>query len=242
MINHLNVIRGVQPSRAATRRAVVDLLIARAAVAVVRLGSGGGGLDTAHALAEGGVTAIEVTLTTPGALSLLERLSAIDTLLVGAGSVLTADAARQAIDAGARYIVSPAFDPDVLATAHTYDCPVLPGAYTPTEILNAYSAGADIVKVFPADTLGPSYIKSVRAPMPFLELMPTGGVTPENVGAWITAGAVAVGLGGALVDPALVASRDWAQITSRAKLVAANIALARAALHASFSSTPVRST
>lgn len=228
MIDALNIMRGVHPARAATRRSVVDALLARGAVAVLRLPSEDWGREAVQAVASGGVTAIEVTLTTPGALRLIEQLSANEQLLVGAGSVLSAEAAREAIDAGARYVVSPVFDPDVLATAHTYDVPALPGAFTPTEMLQAYKAGADLVKVFPADSFGPTYFKGVLAPMPFLELMPTGGVTPDNVGQWLDAGAVAVGLGSALIDPRLVATRDWPALTARARVVSEQVALQRA--------------
>ncbi len=228
MIEQLNVQRGVLPARAAARRAVVDALIARGAVAVVRLSSAAAGKDAVLALEAGGVTAIEVTMTTPGALQLIEQLAANSQLLIGAGSVMTAAMAREAIEAGAKYVVSPVFDADVMATAHTYDCASLPGAYTPTEIMQAYKSGADLVKVFPADTLGPAYLKSVLAPMPFLELMPTGGVTPDNIGQWLTAGAVAAGLGSALVDSALIAQRDWTSLTARARTVTDNVARARA--------------
>lgn len=230
MIDALNIMRGVQPSRAAARRTVVDALIERGAVAVLRLSSAALARDAILALADGGVTAIEVTLTTPDALSLISSIrKERESLLVGAGSVLSAEQARHAVEAGARYLVSPVFDPDVLATAHTYDIPAMPGAYTPTEMLTAYKAGADLVKVFPADTLGPSYIKGVLSPMPFLELMPTGGVTPDNVATWLHSGAVAVGLGGALVDAASVAARDWNTLTQRARTVTAQVEQARAA-------------
>jgi 2-dehydro-3-deoxyphosphogluconate aldolase/(4S)-4-hydroxy-2-oxoglutarate aldolase len=229
MIDALNIMRGVHPARAATRRAIIDSLISRGAVAVVRLKSADRARDVVEAIADGGVTAIEVTLTTPNALTLITQLRRDqESLLVGAGSVLSAEQARQAIEAGARYVVSPTFDPDVLATAHTYDVPALPGAYTPTEMLRAYQAGADLVKVFPADNLGPAYFKAVLSPMPFLELMPTGGVTPDNVGTWLSAGAVAVGLGSSLVDPALVQARDWSALTARARQVMSQVKAARA--------------
>ena len=220
---------GVQQPRVAARRAVVQALIDAGAVAVARLPDSSHGEAVAHALLAGGVRAIEITLTTHGALELIAALTRTfgDTLLIGAGSVLTADAARQAITAGARYIVSPVCDIDVIAAAHDSDVPALPGAFTPTEILRAYRAGADLVKVFPSDALGPAFIKGVLAPMPFLELMPTGGVTPANVGDWIAAGAVAVGLGSALVDPALVSDGHFATITERARIVTAGIAAAR---------------
>jgi 2-dehydro-3-deoxyphosphogluconate aldolase/(4S)-4-hydroxy-2-oxoglutarate aldolase len=116
----------------------------------------------------------------------------------------------------------------VLDVAHAHNVAALPGAYTPTEIMHAHTAGADLVKVFPADTLGPAFIKGVLAPMPFLELMPTGGVTPDNVATWLAAGAVAVGLGSALVDTKTVANRDWSTLTSRAQTVMVQVAQARA--------------
>ena len=212
------------------RRTTVDALIQAGAVAVVRLPDASRGEAVVRALLEGGVRAIEVTMTTSGALDLIASLRATfgDALLLGAGSVLTVESAQHAIDAGAQFVVSPVFDAGVVATAHEHAIAALAGAYTPTEILHAYQGGADLVKVFPADGLGPAYVRGVLAPMPFLELMPTGGVTPDNVGAWIAAGAVAVGLGSALVDPTLVRLGDFAGITARARVVTTGIGSARA--------------
>jgi 2-dehydro-3-deoxyphosphogluconate aldolase/(4S)-4-hydroxy-2-oxoglutarate aldolase len=132
---------------------------------------------------------------------------------------LTAEQAEQAIHAGASFIVSPVTDAAVRDVAHAHGIPWLPGAYTANELLAAHRLGADIVKLFPADALGTKYLGAVLAPMPFLRLMPTGGVVPGNVGEWLDAGAVAVGLGSALVDPALVAAGDFASITARARTV-----------------------
>ena len=229
MTHRPDLTHDVHPPRVATRRAAVQAVIDAGVVAVVRLPDLSCGDALARALLAGGVRAIEITLTTSGALDLIASLTQTfgDALLIGAGSVLTADAARQAISAGARYIVSPVCDIDVITTAHASDVPALPGAFTPTEILRAYQAGADLVKVFPSDALGPAFIKGVLGPMPFLELMPTGGVTPENVGDWISAGAVAVGLGSALVDPELIRTGDFAMLTQRAHIVTAGIAAAR---------------
>ncbi|GLC23744.1 bifunctional 4-hydroxy-2-oxoglutarate aldolase/2-dehydro-3-deoxy-phosphogluconate aldolase [Roseisolibacter agri] len=214
------------------RRRIVDDLVARGAVAVVRLPDAERALAVVDALAAGGVTAIELTLTTPGALELIATLRKAggDALLVGAGSVLDADTARRAVEAGATYVVSPVFRAEVVAESHRQGVPAMPGAYTPTEILTAHEAGADVVKVFPADTLGPAYLKGVMAPMPFLRLMPTGGVTPANVGDWLRAGAVAAGLGSALVDAKLVAANDMAAITARARQTSENVAAVRGAL------------
>lgn len=198
-------------------RNVTDRLITAGVIAVVRLPDVTRAGDAAQALVDGGVTALEITLTTPGALRLITLLAANTQLLVGAGSVLDAQQAKEAIDAGASYIVSPVLVPDVITTAHAHHTPAMPGAYTPTEILAAHRAGADVIKVFPADGLGPSYLRSVLAPMPFLPLMPTGGVTPENAGTWIQAGAVAVGIGSALMDPKLVHAGEWDILTARAR-------------------------
>lgn len=221
---------------AAPREQVVEQLLSRAAVAVVRLTDTRLALEAIRAVADGGVTAIELTMTTPGALQLLEELARWDDsglpdggLLLGAGSVLGTDAARRAVDAGAAFVVSPVFVPEVIDEGHRLGVPVLAGAFTPTEIYNAHRAGADLVKVFPADTLGPAHVKGVLAPMPFLRLMPTGGVTPDNVGVWLRAGAAGVGLGSALVDPKLVQAGDVAELRARARKVADAVAECRGA-------------
>lgn len=217
------------PAPSTTRAATVARLAALGVVAVVRLPDPARALDAVAALAAGGVTAIELTLTTPGALELLAALARThgDALLLGAGSVLDAEQAERAVAAGARYVVSPVLRPAVIAAAHRGDAAALPGGYTPTELLAAHEAGADLVKLFPADGLGPGYLRAVRAPMPFLRLVPTGGATPETVGDWLRAGAVAVGLGSALVDPRLVAAARWDAIAERARTASAAAAAAR---------------
>jgi 2-dehydro-3-deoxyphosphogluconate aldolase/(4S)-4-hydroxy-2-oxoglutarate aldolase len=199
------------------------------AVAVVRLQSAESAIRVADALHAGGVTALEITVTVPDAFSVIAAVTRRfgDEVCVGVGTVLDALTVERAVDAGAQYVVSPVFRPEVIAAAHRRGVPAMPGAITPTEMLAAHDAGADVVKLFPADIFGPGYIKSVLAPMPFLRLMPTGGVTPDNVGSWLKAGAVAVGLGGALVDPALVAKGDWDAITARARRVTEGVAAAR---------------
>jgi 2-dehydro-3-deoxyphosphogluconate aldolase/(4S)-4-hydroxy-2-oxoglutarate aldolase len=211
------------------REAIVQRIRQLGALAVVRLPRADDVLPVARALHGGGVSAIEVTMTVPGALQAIERLAreGDDGLLIGVGSVLDAQTARRAVDAGARFVVSPVFRAEVVDEAHRHGAAALPGAFTPTEILRAHEAGADMVKVFPSDALGPAFIRGVLAPMPFLNLCPTGGVTPQNAGAWIRAGAAAVGLGGALVDPGLVAKGDWQMITSLARQTVDEVAKAR---------------
>ncbi|MFL5538630.1 MAG: bifunctional 4-hydroxy-2-oxoglutarate aldolase/2-dehydro-3-deoxy-phosphogluconate aldolase [Longimicrobiaceae bacterium] len=212
---------------AGMRQETMRRLEALGAIAVVRLDNAEAAVMAADAMHAGGVSAIEITLTTPGALDAIRELSTREGMLVGAGSVLTVEDATSSVASGARYLVSPAVLPELVDVGHAADIPVLLGAFTPTEILAAHLAGADAVKVFPADTLGPPFIRAVLGPMPFLKLVPTGGVTPENVGDWLRAGAVAVGLGGALVDPRRVAAGDFAALTERARLVAHAVAAAR---------------
>lgn len=207
------------PPRPSEREAVVQRIMALGALAVVRLPRADDVLPVARALHAGGISAIEVTMTVPGALDAVERLAreGDPELLIGVGSVLDVSTVRRATDAGARFIVSPVFRREIVDEAHRHGAAALPGAFTPTEILNAHAAGADLVKIFPADALGLAFIKGVLGPMPFLRLVPTGGVTPDNAGSWIRAGAAAVGLGGMLVVPALVAKGDWETITRLAR-------------------------
>jgi 2-dehydro-3-deoxyphosphogluconate aldolase / (4S)-4-hydroxy-2-oxoglutarate aldolase len=214
---------------AAAREQVARRIQALGALAVVRLPRAQDVLPVAQALQAGGIHAIEITMTVPGALGAIQQLAREGggDVLVGVGSVLDEDTARRAVEAGARFVVSPVFKPLVLEEAHRQGAAALPGAFTPTEILRAHEAGADLVKVFPSDALGPSFIRGVLAPMPFLRLCPTGGVTPQNAGTWIRAGAAAVGLGGALVDATLVATRDWGTITALARKTVDEIAAAR---------------
>jgi 2-dehydro-3-deoxyphosphogluconate aldolase/(4S)-4-hydroxy-2-oxoglutarate aldolase len=194
-----------------TRADVVRVIEASGIVAVVRLSDAGAGREVVRALADGGVQAIEITMTVPNAVQLIADLSASvpPDVIVGAGSVVDADTARAVIKAGARFVVGPVLRPAVIAACHEQDVVVMPGAFSPTEVLTAWEAGADIVKVFPATTLGPGYFKDLRGPLPQLRLMPTGGVTLENAGDWIRAGAVAIGAGTALVDPKAVAARRF---------------------------------
>jgi 2-dehydro-3-deoxyphosphogluconate aldolase / (4S)-4-hydroxy-2-oxoglutarate aldolase len=198
-------------------------------VAIVRLDDATAVPALVAALAAGGVHAIEITMTVPGAIESIRQLagSAPAGTLIGAGTVVDADTAKRAIDAGARFIVSPVFRRSVIEACHQHDVPVCPGCYTPTEILDAWDAGADIVKVFPANGLGPAFIKDVRAPLPHVKLMPTGGVSIDNAGDWLRAGAAAVGVGSALVDSRLVAAGDFAAITERATRLVANVGAAR---------------
>jgi 2-dehydro-3-deoxyphosphogluconate aldolase / (4S)-4-hydroxy-2-oxoglutarate aldolase len=198
-------------------------------VAIIRLKDPAKVRAVVDALSSGGVRALEVTMTVPRAVEIIRELAPTMPagFLLGAGTVTDASTARAVIDAGASFVVGPVFRPEVIAACHERDVPVIPGCLSPTEILAAHEAGADIIKVFPATALGPQYIKDVRAPLPHVKLMPTGGVTLDNAGDWIRAGAVAVGVGSALVEAAAVDSGRFDAITSNARRLVANVAAAR---------------
>jgi len=187
-------------------------------VAVIRIQDPSKLKGVVGALASGGVKALEVTMTVPRAIEMIAQLAPTlpEGFVMGAGTVLDAETARAAIDAGARYIVGPVFRPAVIEACHARDVAVMPGCFSPTEILSAWELGADVVKVFPATALGPTFIKDVRGPLPQVKLMPTGGVSLENAGDWIRAGAVAIGVGTAMVDAKLVAAGDFDAIGRRA--------------------------
>lgn len=188
-------------------------------VAVVRFSEPGPLVDVMKALADGGVTVAEVTFTVPNALDVIREAKKQlgDRVLLGAGTVLDPETARAAILAGAEFLVSPAVNLEVIRLCRRYDKLVMPGAFTPTEVLSAWEAGADIVKVFPADVLGPAFFKALKGPLPQVKLMPTGGVDLTSASEFLKAGAVCLGVGSQMVDPKLVAARDFAAITALAK-------------------------
>lgn len=188
-------------------------------VAIMRAKSSDQLLAAAEAVLAGGIRAIEVTMTTPGALDVVKQATATfgSKVLFGAGSVLDAETARAAILAGAQFVVCPTFKMETVALCQRYAIPVMPGAYTPTEILTAWEAGASAVKVFPSSIGGPGYIKAVKAPLPQIRLTAVGGVTIENTADFFRAGVDAVGVGGELVSQKLLDARDFAEITERAR-------------------------
>jgi len=212
-----------------TRHDVVERIRQLGIVAVIRMKDAAKLRAVIDALAAGGVRAVEVTMTVPGAVGLIAQLASSlpGEILLGAGTVTDATMARAVIDAGARYVVSPVFRREMIAACHERDVAAAPGCFTPTEILDAHEAGADIVKVFPATALGPQFLKDVRAPLPELRLMPTGGVTLDNAGEWIRAGAVAVGVGSALLDTRAIEEDRLDVLTANAKRIVASVTSAR---------------
>ncbi|MBI3932957.1 MAG: bifunctional 4-hydroxy-2-oxoglutarate aldolase/2-dehydro-3-deoxy-phosphogluconate aldolase [Acidobacteria bacterium] len=192
--------------------------------AVIRTGTADEAVSAAEACLRGGVRLLEITLTVPGALGAVERLLRHPEALVGVGSVVEPGQARAAADAGARFVVSPHFDPDILAETKARGLLSSMGGVTATEVVTCHRAGVDVTKIFPATAFGPGYLKALREPLPFLRLMPTGGVDEGNLTAWLDAGAVAVGMGGSLVDKKAVAAGDWGAVEEKARRVVAAVA------------------
>jgi 2-dehydro-3-deoxyphosphogluconate aldolase / (4S)-4-hydroxy-2-oxoglutarate aldolase len=192
-------------------------------VAVVRSPDGQQLVEVVRALADGGVTVVEITMTVPDALGVLRQVRQTlgDRVLLGAGTILDPETARAALLAGAEYLVAPTVNLDVIRLCQRYDKLVMPGAFTPTEILTAWEAGADIVKVFPAEVVGPAFFKAMRGPLPQVRLMPTGGVDLNTAADFLRAGACCLGLGSQLVEPRAVAERNFERIRDLARQYAA---------------------
>ncbi|MGX5212180.1 bifunctional 4-hydroxy-2-oxoglutarate aldolase/2-dehydro-3-deoxy-phosphogluconate aldolase [Streptomyces violaceus] len=208
----------------------LDAIVRTGALLIVRLDSAEEALAVSEAAIEGGVRALEITLSVPGALEVISKLSehyGKDGVVVGAGTVLDEQAAHACVSAGANLLVSPNLNPAMIAAANRYQAVTVSGAFTPTEIVDTMQAGADIVKLFPAEFMGPEYVRTVKAPLPQAPLMPAGGVSPDNVKAWFDAGVVAVGVGSS-VTKAARPDGDYRRVTEAARTVLRSIEEARA--------------
>ena len=197
----------------------LDLVRQTKIITIMRAQQSSQMLKAAEAIHAGGIRVIEVTMTTPGALEIIggatERFG--DDVLFGVGSVLDAETARRAILAGAGFVVAPTLNLEMIALCRRYSIPVVPGCYTPTECLTAWEAGADMIKLFPANVGGPDYLKAILTPLPQLEIVPVGGVTIDNVGQFIEKGATAVGVGSSLINQAIIEKGDFTELTRRAR-------------------------
>ena len=204
-----------------TRESVLNEILKRKAVAVIRAKEPEKLKKIIEAIAKGGITVAEITMTVPNAIQLIEKMSneVNSNIIIGVGSVLNKQTAIDAINAGAKYVVSPILKKEIIEAAHQNNVPVMPGCFTPTEIQTAFEYGADIIKVFPADVVGMAFFKSILAPMPHLKLMPTGGVSLTNAGEWIKAGACAVGLGTALLDKKAIENENYTTLTENASII-----------------------
>ena len=199
-------------------------------IAILRTESADRLPDAIHALVAGGIHAIEVTMTTPGALKVIREARAAlgDKIVMGVGSVLDSETARQAMLEGAQFVVTPVVRPGVIEICNRYGIPIACGATTPTEAFTAHELGSDFVKIFPAENLGPAYIRSILAPLPMLQLIPTGGVTPQNMPDYFKAGSAAIGAGSTLLTKEIFASADWGALSARATEFVAAARKARA--------------
>ncbi|MBB6645344.1 bifunctional 4-hydroxy-2-oxoglutarate aldolase/2-dehydro-3-deoxy-phosphogluconate aldolase [Halobellus ruber] len=209
-----------------------ERLVDSGVVAVMRGADPDTAVEVAAALHDGGVTAFEITADTPDAMELIADVSASfdeSAAIVGAGTVLDSETAHSAITSGAEFVVGPTFDPGTVETCNRYGVPVAPGALTPTEALTAYEAGADIVKLFPASSMGPGHLSSIAGPLPQIPLMPTGGIDVDNVADYIEAGAAVVGAGSAIMDAEAIEAGDFESITETAREFTRVIAEARGA-------------
>jgi 2-dehydro-3-deoxyphosphogluconate aldolase/(4S)-4-hydroxy-2-oxoglutarate aldolase len=202
---------------------VLEVIRVNRIIAIVRLNDLSAAIDLTHALLDGGIRVLEFTLSNPAAIGAMAKVkSAVPEFnrgraVIGIGTVLNADQAQAAIEAGAQFIVSPTTNLATIEVCQQLQVAVVPGAFTPTEILAAWEAGASAVKVFPARSVGPSYVKDVREPLPFLRLIPTGGIDRNNIKDYLKNGAFAVGVGGNLVDKQLAVARDWGALADRAR-------------------------
>jgi len=203
------------------KKQILDEIFKRKAVAVLRVKEEDKLKKVIQAIADGGVSVAEITMTVPNAIKLIEKMSKEldENIIIGVGSVLNKQTAEDAIKAGAKYIVSPILKKEIIEMAQKYDVPVMPGCFTPTEIYSAFEMGADIAKVFPADVVGMPFFKAILAPMPHLKLMPTGGVSLTNAGDWLKAGACAVGIGSALLDDKAIKEENYLKLTENAKTI-----------------------
>jgi 2-dehydro-3-deoxyphosphogluconate aldolase/(4S)-4-hydroxy-2-oxoglutarate aldolase len=212
-----------------TKEKIISGLLTPGVVAIIRADNSEELIHASRALIAGGVSGIEITMTTPNALKVIGDVTREfgDAVLAGVGSVLDAQTAEAALAAGAEYVVTPVLRPDVIAFCNRVDKPIFSGSYTPTEAQTAYELGADFIKIFPADGLGPKYIQAIRGPLPHLNIVPTGGVDVNSAGAFIRAGCVAVAAGSTLVSKDILRNKDWAQLTDLAAQFIAAVAAAR---------------
>jgi len=212
-----------------TKQEVLDHILSTGVVAVIRMKDTQRLKRVIEAIRLGGVKSIEITMTVPGAVQIIANLvkTVPDDVLVGAGTVTDVETANKVIDAGAKFVVGPILNVDIIKLCNQRGVVIMPGCYTPTEIFTAWKAGADIIKVFPATSLGPKYFKDIRGPFPDLRLLPTGGVSVDNVGEWIAAGAVAVGIGSDLLDKKAIDEERYEVLTERAKRMVENFVKAK---------------
>jgi 2-dehydro-3-deoxyphosphogluconate aldolase/(4S)-4-hydroxy-2-oxoglutarate aldolase len=213
------------------RSEIFEKILETGVVSIIRMKTSNHIMKVLESLQAGGINTWEITLNTPNALQSIETIASENgSSMIGAGTVLDVAMAKRAINAGAKFLVTPVVNPDIIVAAHQHEVPVFMGAFSPTEIFTAHQYGADMVKLFPAGIHGLSYFRALQGPLQGIKLMPTGGVTPDNAGEWIHAGAHAVGIGSSLIQPEAVQSGNFSRITDLSKRLVENILSARSAL------------
>jgi 2-dehydro-3-deoxyphosphogluconate aldolase/(4S)-4-hydroxy-2-oxoglutarate aldolase len=212
-----------------TKETIIERLLNPGVVAIIRADNSEQLIDASRALIDGGISAIEITMTTPNALKVIADVRRVfgDKVLAGVGSILDEKTAATAIEAGAEYVITPVLKPAVIAYCNKVQKPIFSGSYTPTEAQTSYELGADFIKIFPADGLGPKYISAIRGPLPHLKIVPTGGVDVNTVGDFIKAGCVAVAAGSSLVSKEILKNREWDKLKALAAAFVAAVAKAR---------------
>ncbi|HTY12013.1 MAG TPA: bifunctional 4-hydroxy-2-oxoglutarate aldolase/2-dehydro-3-deoxy-phosphogluconate aldolase [Bacteroidota bacterium] len=213
-----------------TRNETLSQILSTGVIAVIRMKDARRLAKVIGAIQAGGVKCIEITMTVPGAVEIISDVArnAPSDVIVGAGTVTEKSAALDVIRAGARFVVGPALNLDIIQVCKEKEIVCMPGCFSPTEILAGWNAGADVIKVFPATSLGPKYFRDLAGPFPHIRLMPTGGVTVDNVGEWVAAGVVAVGIGSDLLDKKAIEEENYSALTERAKCLTKNFREAKA--------------
>jgi len=212
-----------------TKDQIIDGLLTPGVVAIIRADNSEQLIHASRELIDGGISGIEITMTTPNALKVIAdvRRTFGDKVLAGVGSILDVKTAEAALAAGAEYVITPVLKPDVIAFCNRVGKPIFAGCYTPTEAQTAYELGADFIKIFPADGLGPKYIQAIRGPLPHLKIVPTGGVDVNTAGSFIKAGCVGVAAGSSLVSKEILKNQEWAKLTDLASQFIVAVAKAR---------------
>ena len=202
---------------------ILERILESGIIAILRVDDPAIVVPATEAILAGGIHAIEVAMNSPDAINSIAKIKNIPGIISGAGTITNADMAQEAIEAGAEFLVSPISTKEIIEASHKLAKPIFSGAFTPGEIFQAYSWGADVVKVFPAELLGMKYIRAIRGPFREIKLMPTGGVTPENIDKWFETGAVCVGVGGSFTKSDLIENEEWGRLTEIAREFTSNI-------------------
>lgn len=202
---------------------ILERILESGIIAILRVDDPAIVVPATEAILAGGIHAIEVAMNSPDAINSIAKIKNIPGIIPGAGTITNADMAQEAIEAGAEFLVSPISTKEIIEASHKLAKPIFSGAFTPGEIFQAYSWGADVVKVFPAELLGMKYIRAIRGPFREIKLMPTGGVTPENIDKWFETGAVCVGVGGSFTKSDLIENEEWGRLTEIAREFTSNI-------------------